>query len=158
MMKKKGKALIEEHVERQHLKQRRLKRCSNGLRWMLTNSNEPNELIWKTCSPCNRLCCDRTYYKIFYEFGKNWNMEESKDKCVVKNNNWLSIYSWTTWDFQGRSSRCYKCNLWRGKNHFEKDCNSTCLCWIWTMECSLHEGKCYARYVIFCKFFTKKSG
>jgi hypothetical protein len=32
MMKKKGKALIEEHVERQHLKQRRLKKCSNGLR------------------------------------------------------------------------------------------------------------------------------
>jgi len=124
MMKKNGKIPMEEHVERPINKKtifkQRFKKCCNGLRWMLTNSNGPSELIWKNCSPCNRLCCERTYYKIFYEFEKNWKMEESKDKCVIKKYNPLDIYSWTTLDLQGKNSRCYKCNLWKSKTTLKK--------------------------------------
>jgi hypothetical protein len=51
---------------------------------MFINSNGLDELIWRTCSPCNGLLHNRSCYKIFYKLGKNWRMEESKDKCVVK--------------------------------------------------------------------------
>ncbi len=65
----------------------------------------------------------------------------SKVSTWSRNFNWSSTYSWTTWNFQGRNSRCCKCNFWKSQNHLEKDCRSTCFCWKWTMECSKHEKR-----------------
>jgi hypothetical protein len=94
----------------------------------------------------------------FTNLGRIGRWKNPRTSVSSKKYNRLDIYSWTTLDLKGRNNRCYKCNLWKNKNHFEKDCKSTCLCWKWIMECSSHEGKCHAKFVIFCKCFTKKNG
>lgn len=49
-------------------------------------------------------------------------MEEFKGKYVVTwVSHWLGTYSRTIWNFQGRSSRCCKCNFWGSQNRLEKD-------------------------------------
>ncbi len=90
----------------------------------------------------------------FYKLGKQHRMEEFKANMWSRNFHWLGTYSWTTWNFQGRSSRCCKCNFWGSQNHLEKDCRSTCFCWKWTMECSKHERGISCKI---CSYFAKKN-
>jgi len=71
--------------------------------------------------------------------GSNKRWKNLKVSTWSRNFYWSCTYSWATWNFQGGNNRCYKCNFWKSKNRFKKNCRSTC--WEWALECSVYERR-----------------
>jgi hypothetical protein len=89
--------------------------------------------------------------RFFTNLGRIEGWKNPRTSAWSRNFNWLNIYSWTTWDFQGRNNRCYKCNLWRSKNCFEKYYKSNEQ---WRVICMKEEF--HARFAIILQLFYQR--
>ncbi len=108
-----------------------MKMDSNKLKWARWAGLE-----YSTCSGQRQ---KKTCYETSYEPRKQWKMEEFKGEYMVKRFTLIRYLVMHNLEFPKKNSRCCKCNFWGNKNHLKKNYKSTCLCWEWTMECSVHE-------------------
>ncbi len=146
-MKRKGKLLTKEHVDK-HVKKKtmsKVKETQKMPQWIKMNTNKFKWVRWVNLEDLFTLQWIAPWEDLLQEFftnmGKTRGWKNPRTSVWLKKFDWLSTYSWATWNFPRRCSRCYKCNIWRRKNHFEEDYKSTCFCGKWTMECSSHERR-----------------
>jgi hypothetical protein len=120
------------------------KKSQKMLRWMKMDSNELKWAKWIDLESLLSLQWTTPREDLLWDFFWTWEVKEDgriQGEYVVKRVLlilYLFMSNLECPKFK-RSSRCYKCNFWRSQKRFEKDYRSTCLCWKWIMECSMHE-------------------